>query len=110
MGFFVAPHKQGRATIDIARSPITIRFILSTASGGSPALAASYVYGRYVDEVLTMRRGGNDYYHHGDDMHNVVKQKWPPDSGQCGKCISLSILPKKEIRECEVNDGIMPLL
>ena len=43
------------------------------SSGGSPTLAASYVYGLYVDEVLTMRRGGNDYYYHGDDMHNVVK-------------------------------------
>ena len=45
----------------------------SIPDGGSPALAASYVYGLYVDEVLTMRRGGNDYYYHGDDMHNVVK-------------------------------------
>ncbi len=43
------------------------------SGGGSPTLAASYVYGLYVDEVLTMRRGGNDYYCHGDDMHNVVK-------------------------------------
>ena len=40
---------------------------------GSPTLEASYVYGNYVDEVLTMRRGGEDYYYHGDDMHNVVK-------------------------------------
>ena len=40
---------------------------------GSPSLDASYVYGLYVDEVLTMRRGGADYYYHADDMHNVVK-------------------------------------
>ncbi len=45
----------------------------SVPDGGSPTLAASYVYGLYIDEVLTMRRGGNDYYYHGDDMHNVVK-------------------------------------
>jgi YD repeat-containing protein len=29
---------------------------------GNPTLAASYVYGLYIDEVLTMRRGGVDYY------------------------------------------------
>ena len=42
-------------------------------AAGSPALAASYVYGNYIDEVLTMRRGGVDYYYHADDQHNVVK-------------------------------------
>ncbi|MBX3180318.1 MAG: PKD domain-containing protein [Candidatus Hydrogenedentes bacterium] len=42
-------------------------------AAGSPALAASYVYGNYIDEVLTMRRGGADYYYHADDQHNVVK-------------------------------------
>ena len=30
-------------------------------------------YGLYIDEVLTMRRGGVDYYYHADEMHNVVK-------------------------------------
>ena len=42
-------------------------------STGSPTLSASYVYGLYIDEVLTMRRGGVDYYYHADDQHNVVK-------------------------------------
>ena len=40
---------------------------------GSPSVDASYVYGNYIDEVLTMNRGGSNYYYHGDDMHNVVK-------------------------------------
>jgi len=43
------------------------------SSGGSASLSASYVYGNYIDEVLTMRRGTSDYYYHGDDQHNVVK-------------------------------------
>ncbi len=34
---------------------------------------ATYVYGNYIDERLTMRRGGQDYYYHGDDLHNVTK-------------------------------------
>ena len=39
---------------------------------------ASYVYGRYVDEVLTMRRDVDDdgtpedYYYHTDDLDNVM--------------------------------------
>jgi len=33
---------------------------------------ASYVYGSYIDEVLTMRRGGEDHYYHADDLHNVM--------------------------------------
>ena len=40
---------------------------------GSPTLDASYVYGLYVDDVLTMRRGGEDYYYHADDLGNVMK-------------------------------------
>ena len=43
------------------------------SSGGSASLSASYVYGNYIDEVLTMRRGTSEYYYHGDDQHNVVK-------------------------------------
>ncbi len=43
------------------------------SGGGSASLSASYVYGNYIDEVLTMRRGTSDYYYHGDDQHNVVK-------------------------------------
>jgi hypothetical protein len=36
------------------------------------ATLATYVYGNGLDEVLTMRRGGADYYYHADDMGNVV--------------------------------------
>ena len=34
---------------------------------------ATFVYGRYIDEVLTMQRGGQDYFYHTDDMYNVMK-------------------------------------
>jgi RHS repeat-associated protein len=34
---------------------------------------ATYVYGNGLDEVLTMNRGGNDYYYHQDDLDNVNK-------------------------------------
>jgi RHS repeat-associated protein len=35
-------------------------------------LDASYVYGRYIDEVIQMNRGGTEYYYHTDDMYNVM--------------------------------------
>jgi RHS repeat-associated protein len=34
---------------------------------------ATYVYGNGLDEVLTMNRGGNNYYYHQDDLDNVNK-------------------------------------
>jgi RHS repeat-associated protein len=34
--------------------------------------SASYVYARYIDEVLQMQRGGNAYYYHTDDQYNVT--------------------------------------
>ncbi len=33
---------------------------------------ATYVYGLYIDEVLNMQRGKNDYYYHTDDLYNVM--------------------------------------
>ncbi len=33
---------------------------------------ATYVYGNYIDEVLSMQRDSNDYYYHADDMYNVM--------------------------------------
>ena len=36
------------------------------------AVEASYVYGNYVDEVLTMKRGTANFYYHTDDMFNVM--------------------------------------
>lgn len=38
----------------------------------SGATQATYIFGNYIDEALTMRRGGTDYFYHADDMHNVV--------------------------------------
>ncbi len=37
-----------------------------------PNTLATYVYGNYIDEVLTMQRSGTDYYYHTDDMFNVM--------------------------------------
>jgi hypothetical protein len=39
---------------------------------GSGTLQGTYVYGNYIDEVLTLRRGTADYYHHSDDQWNTV--------------------------------------
>ncbi|MCP4592167.1 MAG: RHS repeat protein, partial [bacterium] len=33
---------------------------------------ATYVYGNYIDEVLSMQRGGVDYFYHTDDLYNVM--------------------------------------
>jgi RHS repeat-associated protein len=33
---------------------------------------ATYVSGNYIDEALTMRRGGTDYYYHADDLCDVT--------------------------------------
>ncbi|MCH8146992.1 MAG: hypothetical protein IH987_03235, partial [Planctomycetes bacterium] len=38
----------------------------------SSSTLATYVIGRYIDEVLTMRRGGDDFFHHTDDLYSVV--------------------------------------
>lgn len=34
---------------------------------------ATYVYGLYIDETLTMQRGGEDYYYHADDLYSTRK-------------------------------------
>ena len=39
---------------------------------GAGTTQATYVYGNYIDEVLTMQRTGNDYYYHSDDQLNVM--------------------------------------
>ena len=44
--------------------------VVEEQSGGG-ATEATYVYGRYVDAVLNMRRGGADFYYHADDLFNV---------------------------------------
>ena len=33
---------------------------------------ATYVYGNYIDEVLSMNRNSNNYYYHADDIFNVM--------------------------------------
>jgi len=46
------------------------RVIEERDAGG--ATLATYVHGNYVDELLTMRRGGVDYYVHTDDLYSTV--------------------------------------
>jgi len=41
----------------------------TTGVGGSPA---SWVFGLFIDEPLTMNRGGSNYYYHGDDLGNIM--------------------------------------
>lgn len=37
------------------------------------ATLATYVYsGLYIDDVVSMHRGGEDYFYHADDLHNVM--------------------------------------
>jgi RHS repeat-associated protein len=33
---------------------------------------ATYVYGAYIDEILTMDRGGQTYYYHQNEIHSVL--------------------------------------
>ena len=52
-------------------------FARATAAGGGTSLRRSYVYGNYIDEVLTMRREfmpdgtTDDLFYHCDDMHTI---------------------------------------
>ncbi len=36
------------------------------------SVLATYIYGVRIDEVLSMRRGGQDYYYHADDLGSIV--------------------------------------
>jgi RHS repeat-associated protein len=45
--------------------------VLEEQSAGGATLA-TYVYGRDLDEVLNMRRGGMDYFYHGDAAGSVM--------------------------------------
>jgi RHS repeat-associated protein len=38
----------------------------------SGVLQGSYVYGNYLDEVLTLKRGSEEFYFHTDDLWNTV--------------------------------------
>ena len=40
---------------------------------GSGSTLATYVYGNYIDEVLSMKRGGYDYFYLQDDLFNVMR-------------------------------------
>jgi RHS repeat-associated protein len=58
-------------------APRTTRFVHDRwreieEQDGSGATQATYVHGPYVDELITMRRGGDDFYFHADSLYNVV--------------------------------------
>ena len=38
---------------------------------GADQVQATYAYGNYIDERLSMERGGNEYWYHPDDLHSV---------------------------------------
>lgn len=69
--------------VDATGTPQTTRYlydgwrVIEEQDAGGATLA-TYVYGLYVDEVLTMRRDTNgdavaeDYFHHADDLFNVA--------------------------------------
>ncbi|MDZ4859535.1 MAG: RHS repeat-associated core domain-containing protein, partial [Candidatus Hydrogenedentes bacterium] len=64
-------------TIDPDGTPTVTEYIydgnqIIEERDGSGNVLASYVYGLYVDEPITMTRGSDDYYYHQDDQHNVV--------------------------------------
>ncbi len=65
-------------TTDADGTPLVTRYFYEGSrvceeQDGGGVMQATYVYGRYLDEVLTMRRGGNDYFYHCDDLGNVVR-------------------------------------
>lgn len=39
---------------------------------GAGATMATYVHGLYIDEVLNMQRGGQNYSYHADDLYNIM--------------------------------------
>ena len=58
-------------------SPIETRYFydgrqVCEEQDAAGATLATYVYGLYIDEVLTMERGGSDFYYHTDDLYNVM--------------------------------------
>jgi RHS repeat-associated protein len=58
-------------------TPVTTQYFYDDArvieeQDGLGNTLATYVYGNYVDEVLTMDRGGSTYYYHPDALGSVV--------------------------------------
>jgi len=39
---------------------------------GSDVVVATYVYGSWIDEILTMNRGGNTYYYHQNSLGSIA--------------------------------------
>jgi RHS repeat-associated protein len=63
-------------TADPAGSPVVTRYFYDSSrtveeQDGSGATQATYVYGNYADEVLTMDRSGSSYYYHQNVLWSV---------------------------------------
>jgi RHS repeat-associated protein len=64
-------------TVTTNGTPVTTRFFLSgwqeiEEQDAAGVTQATYVYGNYIDEVLTMRRAGTNYFYHSDDLYSVM--------------------------------------
>ncbi|MBN2018890.1 MAG: RHS repeat protein [Sedimentisphaerales bacterium] len=63
--------------VDSEGTPQTTRYFYDgwqviEERNGAGVTQATYVYGNYIDEVLNMQRGANDYYYHTDELFNVM--------------------------------------
>src|SRR5690606_7910426 len=64
-------------TLDPDGSPSTTEYyydgpcVIEERDGGG-SVQATYVYGRGVDEILSMNHSSEDYYYHQDDLGNVM--------------------------------------
>jgi RHS repeat-associated protein len=61
---------------DPSASPVTTQYFYDGAriieeEDGGGTTQATYVYGNYIDEVLTMNRGGQTYYYHQNALWSV---------------------------------------
>lgn len=64
-------------TVDVSGAGVVTRYDYDLArvieeQDDTPVTLATYVYGNYIDEVLTMHRGGQNYYYHQNALWSVV--------------------------------------
>jgi YD repeat-containing protein len=66
-----------KKVVDTGGTPIETRYFYDgwqvvEERDGTDTVQATYVYGNYVDEVITMRRAGNDYEGHAKGMGSAL--------------------------------------
>lgn len=69
LGRRIARQTDGAGAPDIIYSYLEWQVCEEATSDGE--VLATYVYGEYPDEILSMRHGGRDYYYHRDDQNSV---------------------------------------